>query len=148
MEKQDYILFGILAIAAIGLAFTAFSFFGSGQEAQTGKANPESAAKSQYQKKTSEGEVTIDLTPKSFKNGNMYFDVEFNTHTVDLSQFDLKRLVVLEADGKQIAPLSVPALSGHHNSGEFVFNTGKELNRFKIKINGIPDVNERALGWP
>ena len=147
MKKQDYILIGILAIAVIGLAFTAFSFFGSGQAVQVNTADS-GAVKSQSLTKTSDGEVTIDITPKSFKNGNMYFDVEFNTHTVDLSPFDLKKIAVLEADGKQIAPLSAPALSGHHNSGELVFNTGKELNRFKIRINGIPDVKERTLEWP
>lgn len=147
MKKQDYVLIGIFLIAVIGLAFTAFNFFGSGQAVQAAQENA-GAAKSQSQAKTSEGEVTIDITPKSFKNGNMYFDIEFNTHTVDLSQFDLKKIVVLEADGKQIMPLSAPVLSGHHNSGEIAFNTGKELNRFKIMISGIPDVKERTLEWP
>ena len=72
MKKQDYILIGILAIAVIGLAFTAFNFFGSGQAVQVNTADS-GAVKSQSLTKTSDGEVTIDITPKSFKNGNMYF---------------------------------------------------------------------------
>ncbi|MBI2108097.1 hypothetical protein HYU10_04335 [Candidatus Woesearchaeota archaeon] len=148
MEKEKYLLIGILAIAVISLAFTAFNIFGGNQPAQPNSADAQNSAKSQYQTKTSEGEVTIDITPKGLNNGNMIFDISFNTHTVDLTQFDLKKLVVLEADGRQIAPSSAPSLSGHHNSGELAFNTGKDLNRFKIKINEIPDVKERVLEWP
>ena len=97
--------------------------------------------------RTSQGEVTIDLTPVKFENGKMFFQIEFDTHTIDLSKYKLVELTLLQHDGKEARPVSAPELSGHHNSGMLVFDTGQELKNFKIIITGIPDVNERILEW-
>ena len=87
-----------------------------------------------YETKTSQGEVTIDLTPVKFENGWLYLDIEVNTHTTDLDKFDLTQIAFLEFDGKQIKPLSVSRLSGHHTSGEIVFDLGQEITNFKIRV--------------
>ena len=43
-----------------------------------------------YESKNSAGEVTFDLTPIGLVDGQFTFSIEINTHTVDLSQYDLK----------------------------------------------------------
>lgn len=101
-----------------------------------------------FETKTSESGVTINLMPKGFNNGKLYVDISVNTHTVNLDDYDLKSLTVLEFEGKSIKPISAPKLSGHHTSGTLIFDTGKELKAFKIKIKGFPDIEERVFEWP
>ena len=74
-------------------------------------------------------------------------DFSVNTHSVDLSQYDLLQITTLEYNGNVIKPRSAPSLSGHHNSGTLVFDTGKELKTFKIIIKDIPDIKERIFEW-
>ena len=97
--------------------------------------------------KTSEGEVTVDLTPKEFNGGKFYVDIGVNTHSVDLNGFDLKELVKLDINGEVIKPISAPELSGHHNSGTLIFKVEDKPNNFVIKIKGLPDTNERIFEW-
>ena len=102
---------------------------------------------SDLETKTSEGEVTVDLTPKEFNGGKFYVDIGVNTHSVDLNGFDLKELVKLEINGEVIKPISAPELSGHHNSGTLIFKVEDKPKNFVIKIKGLPDTNERIFEW-
>ncbi|MBI4144382.1 hypothetical protein HY486_03990 [Candidatus Woesearchaeota archaeon] len=97
--------------------------------------------------KTSEGEVTIDLIPAGYTNGVMAFNIEVNTHTIDLSQFDLSKLTTLEYEGKTILPKTASKLTGHHNSGIITFQTEKEIKNYKIIIKEFAGVPERAFEW-
>ncbi len=94
---------------------------------------------------TDTGDVEIQLTPY-FDGRVLNVDMAVNTHSVDLSQFDLKEKITLEAEGKILKPSSAPVLSGHHANGVLVFKTGS-LESFIIKINGIPKLNERIYEW-
>ena len=102
---------------------------------------------SDLETKTSEGEVTVDLTPKEFNGGKFYVDIGVNTHSVDLNGFDLKELVKLDINGEVIKPISAPELNGHHNSGTLVFEVEDKPKNFVIKIKGLPDTNERIFEW-
>ena len=93
------------------------------------------------------GDASVDLTPRGMENGKFAVDFSINTHSVDLSQFDLMQAATLEYDGKAINPESAPTLSGHHTSGTLAFDTGKEIKGFKIIIKGIPAVEERVFEW-
>ena len=93
------------------------------------------------------GDVLMDLTPKGMENGKFAVDISVNTHSVDLSQFDLMQITTLDYEGKAIKPASAPKLSGHHSSGELIFDTGSEIKNFKITIKGIPAVEERVFEW-
>lgn len=156
MENKDYILAAVLVIVLLGAGFAIGNFITNGSKttasATTSKVANNQAIKSpgnlNYETKSSQAEVAIDLTPKKFENGKLYVDISVNTHTVDLSKFELAKLVKLEYDSKSIFPISAPKLSGHHNSGTLIFDSGKELKSFKIVINGIPDVQERMFKWP
>ena len=96
---------------------------------------------------TETGDVLIELRPHAFDNGKLNVDFSANTHSVDLSQFDLMQITTLEYDGNVLKPTSALTLAGHHNSGTLVFDTGKELNSFKIVIKSIPDIEERIFEW-
>ena len=96
---------------------------------------------------TEQGDVLIELTPKEKKDNKLIVEVKANTHSVDLSSFNLEEIATLTYDGKSYKPLSAPALSGHHASGELVFEVPALDKRFTITINGIPSVNERTFVW-
>jgi len=96
---------------------------------------------------TDNGDVLLDLTPRDMENGKFAVDISLNTHSVDLSQFDLMQITTLEYNGKTIKPLSAPELSGHHSSGTLSFDTDTEIKNFRIIIKGIPAVEERVFEW-
>ena len=94
------------------------------------------------------GDVLIELTPIGIKNGKFEVQVTANTHSVDLSQFDLMQQTILQYDNKKAKPLSAPKLNGHHSSGTIIFDIKEGINNFKITITGIPNVEERVFEWP
>ena len=96
---------------------------------------------------TDSGDILMDLTPKGIENGKFAVDISVNTHSIDLSQFDLMQITTLEYEGKAIKVAAAPKLSGHHSSGTLVFDTGKDIKNFKITIKGIPAVDERVFEW-
>ena len=107
----------------------------------------EQLAVNEFKTETSESTVSIDLVPKTFNENKFYVDISLNTHVVELSQFDLKKLVTLEFDNKIVRPISVPELTGHHSSGTLIFEIDKKPENFKIKISNIPDMSVRIFEW-
>jgi len=96
---------------------------------------------------TNEGDVEIGLTPSGFVNGQFKVSIATNTHSVDLSPFNLKQITTLEYEGKIIYPSSAPAMQGHHAQGTLVFETKTAPQSFTIKIKGIPSIDERVFAW-
>jgi len=96
---------------------------------------------------TNNDDVEIVLTPKQVNNGILEVVVNTNTHSVDLSQFDLTQLATLEYNGNEVKPNSAPKLSGHHVSGSLNFKVDNAINKFTIKIQGIPMDKERTFVW-
>ena len=91
--------------------------------------------------------VLVGLTPLQITDTTLTLQIGLNTHSVVLSQFDLKEIVVLEYEGKIVKPVEVPSLSGHHSSGNLVFNTEKNIKEFKVTIFGIPTIETRVFEW-
>lgn len=96
---------------------------------------------------TETGDVSVELTPLESFEGRLRVKIAANTHSVDLTQFDLMKITTLERNGKFIKPETAPALEGHHSSGTLVFNFGERLSGFTIRIKGIPKVEERLFEW-
>lgn len=96
---------------------------------------------------TENGDVAIELVPKGFEEGILTVDISANTHSVDLSQFDLTKITTLKYGGKTAKPINAPQLSGHHVSGQMQFKLDKEPQEFEITIRGIPNVEERTFNW-
>jgi len=137
----------------LGVAFVLLVFIVSACTTQnnikqsTGAAAADNTNNNVFEKKTSSGQVTIDLQPHAYSNGELDFDISLNTHSVDMSQFDLTKIVELIADGSVYYPVSAPTLAGHHNSGTLKFEIPSEPSSFKVTIKGIPDVDVRTFEW-
>ena len=55
---------------------------------------------------TQTNDVLIGLTPARIENNRLEINFVANTHSVDLSQFDLMKITTLSYDNKQIKPIS------------------------------------------
>ncbi|MBI4439337.1 hypothetical protein HY638_00005, partial [Candidatus Woesearchaeota archaeon] len=91
------------------------------------------------------GDVQIDISVEGISEGKLRLNIAANTHSVDLSQFDLKQITTLEYGGKVIKPIEAPVLSGHHSSGTLVFEAPEGMDSAVVKIKGIPNVEERVF---
>ncbi len=95
---------------------------------------------------TESGDVEIALTPQ-WREGKLYINMAVNTHSVDLSQFDLQRQTTLNYNNKQIKPTQAPSLSGHHSNGMLVFDVPEQPQKFTIVMSSIPAMPERVFQW-
>jgi hypothetical protein len=97
---------------------------------------------------TEQGDVALELTPTKMNDGTLSVDVSANTHSVDLSSFDLMNIILLEYGGKKITPLSAPQLNGHHTYGTVVFDVDDfETTSFTIIVENIPQIEQRVFRW-
>jgi hypothetical protein len=93
-----------------------------------------------------DGDVEIELTP-SIDGSRLTVKVGMDTHSVNLGDFDLAEITTLEYGGKTIKPVKAKKPRGHHSYGNIVFDVGEELSSFKIRIKGIPRMQERVYEW-
>ena len=99
--------------------------------------------------KSSQGEVTIELTPVDYDKGKLSINIGVNTHSIDdLNTYDLTKITVLKTGTFNINPVSAPKISGHHGSGKLVFEIEKLPNEFTISINGLNNESNRKFIWP
>ena len=82
------------------------------------------------------GDVTVELRPE-LKKGKLVVSFAANTHTENLSGFDLAESAVLEYAGKRVAPSRADRLRGHHAFGKMEFEVAGSLRDFRIVITGI-----------
>ena|SRR3989344_1327096 len=142
MEKENLIIAAIVALVIVALLFI-FS-----QGASTETAVSQKAGNNAYATKTSQGEVTIELTPHKVQGRKFSVDITMDTHSVALDTLNLKELITLEYDGQTAQPASAPSFSGHHASGIIIFDVTKEPSTFTILIKSVPDVEVREIVWP
>jgi len=147
---EKILMYGFISAIAIGLIYSLSTFIDFDKNNYSEISNIETdknSFKLISTGSTSSGEVLVELTPHNAKDGKLKIDIEVNTHSVDLTEFDLMQITTLEFDGQTIKPISVPSLNGHHSSGTITFETGKELNSFKVIIKGIPKIGQRLFEW-
>jgi len=97
------------------------------------------------------GSVTFAIKPINLGSGasNLDFEVDMNTHSVDLG-VDLKALSVLKTDaGVEIAPLAYQGGSGHHMSARLSFPADKLAGAKKLTlvIRNLAGIPERTFSW-
>lgn len=149
---EEYAVYGLIILVIAAVAFSSASFFNNFFNVP--KLIPTSK---QYgiitTGTTGKGDVEISLAP-SLQGEQLAVTTTFNTHSVDLSQYDLRQLVSLELSiesdnsaGEIIRPLKAFSLSGHHSSGQIIFNMGALADSFTITITGIPALPERKYTW-
>ncbi len=145
MNKKDFLL-AILLLAVLAVAGCSGTA-GLPENAAAAASPSPKAFETIYSGSVDSGDVAVDLTPIGIIGGKLRVGIGVNTHSVDLSQFDLARITTLEYSGKSLKPESAPSLAGHHTSGTLVFNVGEPVSSFKITIRGIPKVEERIFEW-
>lgn len=152
---EDKVQWIIVAVLMAALVAGGFLFFRAGvpKPESTGPPpkNPDGPGQ-RFEKissgSTNSGDVSVELTPHaSLEGGKMVVDISVNTHSVDLTRFDLRGLTLLEYGAASLRPVSALKLEGHHNSGTLVFETGTMPKEFTIRIRGIPAVEERVFTW-
>jgi len=136
MEKKGlFITVGIVLVIFLLIV----SFLGIGKDEK--QDVPLDAAR------ISEGQVTIKITPIEFKDGIFSFNIQIDTHTGSLEDYNLAELTELIYSDKSIKPVSAPTLSGHHSSGILQFQVEEKPEQFRIVVNGIPDIERREFVW-
>lgn len=94
-----------------------------------------------------DGDMVLELTPEMKDNGKLTVRFAANTHTLDLSSFDLGAITTLHFDGKVLKPTKANRMRGHHAFGKAEFDVGKQLKSFRIVVAGIPPIKERVYEW-
>jgi len=155
-----FILLTILALAltACGGGAASSSAVAAPKTTTTAPAQPAGAGLAQLTRSNSQGAVTIDITPLNLDRpgATLDFEVELNTHSVDLS-YDLSKHAVFRSRGKEVAATQWSGGSGgHHVSGRLSFPAttadGAALlepgtTPFEIVIRDVADVPERTFRW-
>ena len=146
-DKATYVVFGVLALVTVLLAYSIMGMFTNSPSRTGGSGLVQELFASQTTGSTDSGDVSIELTPKGFSQGMLNVEISANTHSVDLSGFDLAKITKLDVEGQTVLPFSAPSLSGHHASGVIQFSIGQEISKFSITIEGIPKVQDRVYHW-
>lgn len=148
-DYEKYIIYGLLIFVLGGLIYSVMGLFNTSGNVVNleSKSSDEFTLKSISSGSTNQGDVLIELTPHKVDKRRLEVDISVNTHSVDLSQFDLKQITTLKYKDKSIKPSLVPSLNGHHSSGTLVFDVDEDIDIFTIIIVGIPNVEERIFSW-
>lgn len=144
--KSDYVIYGALIVVVMILGYTARDLISENPTPQNSQ-NVQAQTLTKTTGSTSQGDVQIDLTPIGIVNGKFAVSIAVNTHSVTLSDYDLAKITTLAYNGRKYAPISSPAMEGHHNNGNLVFDLNQAPSNFKIVIVGIPSVQERVFEW-
>ncbi|MBI2657217.1 hypothetical protein HYX08_00815 [Candidatus Woesearchaeota archaeon] len=145
MKKIDLIIYAILA-AVIGVGI--YTIYGFMTDKPANSEIQEAGSLSMISTgSTDSGDVAVDLTPIKIDDKNLVLSIALNTHSVELSQFDLKKITALRYNGKTAYPVEAPKIESHHSSGNMVFNVDGNLKDFTVTIKGIPKIEERVYKW-
>ncbi len=147
METEDYILYGILILVLGTLAYALIAWFVPDANLVPSPSVPSGGFAALSSGTTDEGDVSVELTPMSIKDGVLQVNIAVNTHSVALEPFDLSQITTLTYEGKTLKPVSAPSLSGHHTSGTLTFALDKMPSSFTITITDIPAVETRTFSW-
>lgn len=110
------------------------------------------------QRDAGEGAVETEVTlvvagspdaPKYAADGQTVFLVSMNTHSVDLTGYDLVKLSELLAAGRTLTPTRWVSTSNdsHHRAGALVFPKVDRRVPLELRIKTIAGVAVRAFRW-
>jgi len=124
--------------------------FTPAKAAQTNKAAGSTGASEFEPQTNNENSVTVEVTPLDITDTGMDVTLAFNTHSVALD-FDPTQIIVLrDATGTDIHPISwdgAPA-GGHHRSGTLHFNLDAHPQQFvELVVHDVADVPARTFRW-
>lgn len=146
-----WLLLGLGSAVLIGAALLSLAFFLSRPQSAT-FVSPAG----DLSQVSEEGGVTVKATWMADQAAPT-FAVILDTHSVALDGYDLRRLAILRADGREVAPTSWEAPAGaHHRTGRLTFPAtaadGSSLitpqtRQIELVFRGVDDLPERVLTW-
>lgn len=151
---SSYIIIGIILILLAGFITytearsnpTEFGIRDSGYEKSfLGNENIQNY-NSQTTGTTGNDDVEITLTP-TYNKGKISVQIAVNTHSVDISQYNIARIATLKTKGKKYSPTSAPTITGHHANGIITYTMPTKPEEFTITILGIPKTMTRTYTW-
>jgi len=151
MKTNELIIYGVFVLV-IGFAiYSTTTILTKDNITKTAGENQQGVVQGQQYKTitrgtTESGDVELALTPQ-WREGKLYINLAANTHSVDLSQFNLQQQTTLSYGNKQLKPAQAPSLSGHHSNGMLLFDMPEQQKEFTIVMSGIPAVPERVYVW-
>ena len=109
-----------------------------------------SAVANQTTQTNSGGGVTVNATMlDSTANGDLRFQIAFDTHSVNLDAYNLQSLTILRDGSANIyQPTSVNSKGGgHHRLAMVTFAKPENIKRMELVIKGVAGVHERVFVW-
>ena len=99
-----------------------------------------------------EGMVSIEITPINLleQGATWDFNVDLETHSVDLSQDLMEVSVLVDGQGNEYVPLAWEGSEpgGHHREGVLKFaSLLEEELQVDLRLRTIGDVSERVFVW-
>lgn len=150
MSKTNKILGLVLVIVVIFLAFRSGKNIDQPSKAvPTNKINQ--SGNKQGPRVNEANNVTVTVKPKILKvGGKPAFEVEFETHSVELDFDVAKQSYLIDDKGTRLTDGvwegSPPG--GHHRSGTLTFNTPLTQTSFiELIIKDVSDIPERKFKW-
>lgn len=112
------------------------------------RSEEEAPATLELATKSTQGEVSFDLTPRATPDEGLVVSVQANTHSGDLAQLDLGTAMVLEAEGRSYEAVEATRLAGHHAAATVRFDLRPVPERFAVTISGVRSMPSQRLEWP
>ncbi|RHW38883.1 hypothetical protein D1B31_12930 [Neobacillus notoginsengisoli] len=153
----------IAAIAAIGLGIMLLNN-NVGQEGpetaiaqrvqESNEQRPDvQGTESPLSKTDAQGAVTIraSILPEESGDGKLTFEILMNTHSVDLSQYNLAEMATISSGGKEL-PASfewkTDGQDSHHMKGMLVWTGTVSLDKdLKLVLKDIGNIPEKRFFW-
>src|SRR3990170_1498982 len=163
----------LVAVLVVGvIAFGAVWWFTGNRSARDSAVQPalnpsvasgSGATPGYVQRDKGEGGVEIEVTyvtPEYMRSGGKdaqryepdkyaVFLVSMNTHSVDLSGYDMVKISELRAGGKTLAPLRWVSTSddSHHRAGALIFPKVALAQAVELVIKTVAGVPARTFRW-
>lgn len=98
---------------------------------------------------TKENQSEIGAAPYNLDKQYVFY-VEANTHTINITDTDMKKASVLIADGKTIKTTRWTKIMenvGHHLNGFLIFDKKRDAKKLTLTIKEFGGVPKRTFAW-
>src|SRR3990167_4937218 len=100
----------------------------------------------------SQGNVTVQVKPLNISKSSKIwaFEIDLETHTVELNQDPVKNSVIIDDQGKRYYPVvwEGDPPGGHHRKGILKFEAVSPIPKvIQLKISQVGNVEERVFKW-
>jgi hypothetical protein len=160
---------GVIAVGLIGYYLTDFILNGNkaaensiANQVKQSQSNQSNSVRTNVEgtespltKSNSEGAVAIKTTflPEKSNNNQLVFEVVMNTHSVDLTQYDLSKLASITFDQDSGIPgmfeWEPENTDSHHMMGNLIWNgdVGENYKNINLNLSNIDNVPARMFTW-